>query len=107
MPAVAVLDRLVVAPVDERVSGRRAEQVEVRGLGLVQAGEEAVDCPEPARRRDDECVQPSPAETVPSGCATVSSARTTVVPTAITRPPQPWTAPTRRAVCSGTRKRSG
>ena len=31
-------------------------------------------------------VQPAPARTVPSGAATVSRARTTVVPTAITRP---------------------
>ena len=52
-------------------------------------------------------VQPSPARTAPPGSATLSSARTTVVPTAMTRPPQPRTAPTSRAVSAGTRKRSG
>ena len=51
-------------------------------------------------------VQPSPAVTVPSGRATVSTARTTVVPTAMTRPPHSRTAFTSLAVSRGTRKRS-
>ena len=48
-------------------------------------------------------VQPSPACTVPLGDATVSSARTTVVPIATTRPPQRRVASTSRAVDAGTR----
>ena len=47
-------------------------------------------------------VHPCPSDTVPSAAATVSSARTTVVPTAITRPFQPWTALTSLAVAAGT-----
>ena len=43
-------------------------------------------------------VQPSAAPTVPSGAATDSSARTTVVPTAITRPRAALTA------CGGLRR---
>ena len=52
-------------------------------------------------------VQPSPGCVVPDWSVTVSSARTTVVPMAITRPPAAWVAFTRRAVAAGTRYRSG
>ena len=48
-----------------------------------------------------------PARTEPSWPATDSSARVTVVPTAITRPPASRVALTSRAVASGTRNRSG
>ena len=60
----------------------------MRGLRLVRAGEQAVDRPAgPARRsRRGSSIRRS-ATTLPSGCETVSRARTTVVPTAITRPP--------------------
>ena len=44
---------------------------------------------------------------MPPGSATVSSARTTVVPTAITRPPSALALATTRAVTGGTAKRSG
>ena len=66
------------------------------------AGEQAVDGAQAALGRDDEA---RPAFAGARRCrpasATVSSARTTVVPTAITRPPQPCTALTSRAVVSG------
>ncbi len=52
-------------------------------------------------------VQPSPAATLPSGEAAVSSARTTVVPTAITRPPAARVMFTSAAVAAGTSYRSG
>ena len=52
-------------------------------------------------------VQPDAARTVPSGAAAVSSARVTVVPTAITRPPAACAPLTRAAVLAGTVKRSG
>src|SRR5205823_3071788 len=48
-------------------------------------------------------VQPSAGRTVPASSATVSNARTTVVPTATIRPPASRAWATRRAVCSGTR----
>ena len=47
-------------------------------------------------------VKPLPARSDPSGSATLSSARTTVVPTATTRPPRARASVTRRAVTSGT-----
>ncbi len=48
-------------------------------------------------------VQPSPGCVIPSSSATVSSARTLVVPTAITRLPAARATFTARAVSSGTR----
>ena len=51
-------------------------------------------------------VQPRAARTRPVGSTADSSARTTVVPTATTRPPPARTALTWRAVDSGTSKRS-
>ncbi len=52
-------------------------------------------------------VQPSPGWATPPASATVSRARTTVVPTAITRPPLARVALTRAAVVAGTRNGSG
>ena len=52
-------------------------------------------------------VHPSPAATAPSGRATVSSARTTVVPDCDDATAPPCTALTSLAVCSETRNRSG
>src|SRR5690606_10283733 len=52
-------------------------------------------------------VQPDRARTTPSAPAADSSARTAVVPTAITRPPRSRVASTRHADSSGTANRSG
>ena len=52
------------------------------------AGEQAVDDAHAALRGDDELGPARAASTRAVGAATVSSARTTVVPTAITRPPR-------------------
>src|SRR5581483_3957539 len=51
-------------------------------------------------------VQPRPGATAPSAPTADSRARTTVVPTATTRPPQPRTALMTPAVVSGTSNRS-
>jgi len=52
-------------------------------------------------------VQPRLSVTNPSASAADSSARVTVVPTAITRPPEQRTSLTSRAVVAGTANRSG
>ena len=88
VPAVAVRERLAVTARDEVVASRRSQHREVRRRRLVQAGQEAVDRPEPALGRDDEVRPALTGVDGAVGCATVSGARTTVVPVAITRPPR-------------------
>ena len=98
---------VVVGAGDERGAGDGAQQVEVGGLGLVEAGEQAVDDggrsgPEPSTSE----VQPAEGTTRPLN-AEDSSARTTVVPTATTRRPTERAELTSRAVAAGTTYSSG
>ena len=74
----------------------------------MEARQQAVDDP-PARSGPITSVGPAVAASTVAAVrsAADSSARTTVVPTAITRPPRPRAALTRAAVEAGTRKRSG
>src|SRR5450759_4275579 len=78
MPEVAALDRRRVAAGEQFLAGERREHPQVRGPRLMQPGEQPVDRPQPALRRDD---------VIGPASAAVSIARTTVVPAAITRPP--------------------
>ncbi len=54
VPQVAGLQRGSVGAIDERAATHRLEHVEVRRLGLVPAGEQAVDDAHAAGRGDDE-----------------------------------------------------
>ena len=89
VPQVAVVERFPVAAIEQIVAGDRAEEVEMGRLRFVQPREQSVDRPQSRAGETTRLVQPSPSDTTPSRAAAVSSARTTVVPTAITRPPQP------------------
>src|SRR5215212_5730389 len=64
VPPVAVAQRLAVRAVQHGVARRLAQQLEVRGLGLVPAGDETVDRAQPALGPDHE---PRPSRAVPDG----------------------------------------
>ena len=103
MVAVAVLGELRGDAVEQRVVGEGAQQFEVAFAGLVDAGEDRVDDAEPGAGPMRPRATPWPGWTRPPASAADSSARTTVVPTAMTRRPFSLAMPMAAAVRLGMR----
>ena len=78
----------------------------MRGVRPVRAGQKPVDDPHAALRHEHEVLPPRPRPPFRRPGRPLS-ARATVVPTAITRPPPARVASTWRAVDAGTRNLSG
>ncbi len=87
VPPVAGGERRLVGHDEGVPAGDRLEHRQMGGLRFVPAGEQPVDGADTASGVMMRSVQPSPGCTVPPESVTVSRARTTVVPTAMTCPP--------------------
>jgi len=102
VPDEAERGGLGVGALKQRGSDRGLEHEEMRGLRFVPARDEPVDAVEAAVGRDYEACPARPRADRAVARRRRLSARTTVVPTAMTRPLHAWTALTRRAVSAGT-----
>src|SRR3954447_24115782 len=124
VPEVAAQERRLVRALDQRLAAECAQQVEMGGLGLVPAGEQAVDGAHAALGRDDEARPALAGGDAPIGgdhaLERPDDGRAHRADAAPPRPPPPPQAPpartrpapsrvasTRRAVASGTRNHSG
>ena len=103
VPEITARDRFLIGRTNLRRREKRAQQIKMTRLGFVQTREQTIDRPQRVRFRDSQARVAVAGFSLPSAEAIDSSARTTVVPTAITRPPFRRAALIFSAVCSLTK----